>query len=290
MEFVDKLKSMFVRFILLVNLLFSQRALAQTIELRPFSCELKSELTLTQLKALPVAEQQWLLLLGVSQFDQFDPSSAQSGGLGLEDQFFEPLKRVAALVKNCQSGLQFWARQGRAMIAYFDSLKRLAIKLTPQVQSSLFFSELSIRDKIILRPTSYQAFDLSIEQVPFNGTRPWWKVEIKDNGDHSARALYHYSLSQGPLGALTSYELIRQIDLNYSYYFETNALMLSSQKVQELSESFPKLSILFELIHKLPRRESLSKGIQIFFNSVLALLLLIIILRVYLQKTRNKHK
>ncbi len=230
---------------------------------------------------------QWLALLELVEKDQLDPGPALSGELNFNDQYWLPFKEVSALVTDCEAALSFWHRLGTAVEKYFDHYPPINLAFSRSQVESLIFSELNKRNKIqAIRGVPELVIKNELTKIDY---KPLWSVELElalENQLHSKSLI---KAGRGPIGALVSYETLRQLENEYSYFLSQEDDLIGQKMRARLIREFPLLKGPIQKITSLPPRGVLSRWLDLGYLMVSSLLLFFLILGTYLQMRKKSQ-
>lgn len=226
---------------------------AQALDHLFYNCEIKNP---TLLDSATDEEKQWFLLLGLTTQYIPDNRPAQHAAPSFENQYWQTLAQVRSQVKNCEQALAFWERFGRSIERYFDETPPTHFSLEDLGPSVLSF-ELGQR-QLLRQANGPNARMVVLQMRPPDGLRPWWRASVVDLAPNERQAIAYYSLDRGVLGALTSYEILRQWREQFEFDFWHHDSLINQKQYEVLSATFSWARPLFDLLRWLPERHQLS--------------------------------
>ncbi len=246
--------------------------------LAPFSCALKNnEKDLPA--STPESVKQWLALLGVYSVNNLDSDPPLIGDLRFKEQYFNSLKMAGPLVRDCDQAIAFWNRFGSAVEKYFDEYPVLNLALSRAHIDTILYKELNVRKKIQLVNGVPQIF-LSQLTTPFK-MHPLWTQELEVLRDNEVVVKGSFGLRAGPIGALSSYEVLRQISEQFPYFLSQNDDLINQRQHERIASDFPSLKGLLSVIHSLPPRHKILRALKWTYLVVACCLAILIIFTTY---------
>lgn len=274
-----KMKSILTLILLLT---FNQ---ARALDAQFYPCEIKDPKLL-----LSTSDdvKQWFLLLGLTTHYQPSEALPEVDNPSFENQYWRSLNLVKSQVKNCDQALAFWQRFGRSIERYFDETPPTEVDLR-QLGTSVLSFELDQRQ--LLRPNSEGSErTMTLKILPYDEVRPWWRAEVAQLGPANRQASAHYSPDFGPLGALTSYEILRQWREKFEFDFWHHDSLINQEQYEVLSTTFTWAKPLFDLLRQLPERYQLSIYLGYILLSATVLGALWLLWAAYLDWLHVKQK
>lgn len=250
----------------------------------PFSCEIRSEVDVNKLAP---ELKQWLLLFDLSQGFLNETTTIKISEPSFENTYWKSFREIKSKVQNCDEMLAFWQRFGEGIENYFDQSEPLSAD-TSALEASVFVFEMNKRNKLFI-PESGFIPRVILQKIAFDGVRPWWRVKISGQHDQRVLEVPHYYPQGGPLAALISYEILRKWHSDFPRDFWHKDVLLTEQRAQMLSLSFPWAKPLFDFIVKLPPRNKLSNWLS-FFCILLTLYLGLKLIRAVFQGLSPKKQ
>lgn len=218
---------------------------------------------------------QWLTLFGVEGAGNLQTSSSANGNLSFEEQYWNTLKKAKKYVRACDQTIAFYERLGEKVESFFDQHPAIDVN----APSTIFFHELVKREKIMaIRGLPKLELHGDIDPT-LQG--PYWIVELSLQEDKLVFARSRFGLSTGPIGALASYEFLRQLRQEFPKFLSLGDHLIDREKLNRLNAEFPALSPIFNRLASLPERSKIEKWVARVALFVILFLISLIIIVTY---------
>lgn len=278
-----------MKFILLTIGIALLWADAEGRSLSPFSCRLKNEHALAAELNEHEEIKQWLVLLdllGPSELDRDPPLPPLLDELNFKAQYWNPLAKVKNLVTDCEEALAFWQRLGEAVENYLDHYPPLNLKITQEQLEFLFYYELDKRAKVRIIngvPEISVSSELKESEI-----KPLWSVELEQKQETQLHIRSFLRPGVGPIGALTSYEFLRQLKNEFPYFLSLSDDIIPKKIRDRIGREFPFLKELLQKSNTLPTRTKLKHWLNWLYLGISLPLIFFIILNSYLKRRKTK--